>query len=63
MAIGQLTMQNLHFYTAHFDFTTAQIVINCTLKYALGIVNLLPYKAYMTRTQSLKKCFYKPLEV
>ena len=36
MAIGQLTMQNLHFYTAHFDFTTAQIVINCTLKYALA---------------------------
>ena len=35
MAIGQLTMQKLHFYTAHFDCTTAQIVINCTLKYAL----------------------------
>ena len=35
MAIGQLTIQKLHFYTAHFDFTTAQIVINCTLKYAL----------------------------
>src|SRR6218665_219287 len=26
---------NCTFYTAHFDFTTAQIVINCTLKYAL----------------------------
>ena len=24
------------FYTTHFDFTTAQIVINCTLKYALS---------------------------
>jgi len=28
-------MQQLHIYTAYFDFTTAQIVINCTLKYAL----------------------------
>src|SRR6218665_4178802 len=27
---------NCTFYTAHFDFTTAQIVINCTLKYALS---------------------------
>jgi len=35
MAIGQLTMQKLNFYTTHFDFTTAQIVINCTLKCAL----------------------------
>ena len=26
---------NCTFYTAHFDFTTAEIVINCTLKYAL----------------------------
>jgi len=26
----------LHIYTAHFDFSTAQIVINCTLKYALN---------------------------
>ena len=34
IAIGQLAMQQLHIYTAHFDFTTAQIVINCTLKYA-----------------------------
>ena len=33
IAIGQLTMEQLN--TAHFDFTTAQIVINCTLKYAL----------------------------
>jgi len=32
MAIGQLTMQQLHIYTAHFDVTSAQIVINCTLK-------------------------------
>jgi len=30
-------MQKLHFYTAHFDFTTAEIVINCTLKYALAV--------------------------
>ena len=37
------TMQKMHilklhilrFSTAHFAFTTAQIVINCTLKYAL----------------------------
>jgi len=35
MAIGQLTMQQLHNYTAQFDFTTAHIVINCMLKYAL----------------------------
>ena len=28
-------MQQLHIYIAHFDFTTAHIVINCTLKYAL----------------------------
>ena len=26
---------NCTFYTAHFDLTTAQIVINCVLKYAL----------------------------
>jgi len=26
---------NWTFFTAHFDFTTAQIVFNCTLKYAL----------------------------
>jgi len=26
---------NCTFYTAHFEFTTAQIMINCTLKYAL----------------------------
>jgi len=30
MAIGQLTMQKSTFYTAQFDFTTAQIVINCS---------------------------------
>jgi len=35
MAVGQLTMQKLHSCTAQFDFTTAHIVINCTLKYAL----------------------------
>src|SRR6218665_2008176 len=35
MTIGQLTIHNCTFYTAHFDFTTARIVINCTLKYAL----------------------------
>jgi len=27
-------MHKLPFSTAHFDITTAQIVINCTLKYA-----------------------------
>src|SRR6218665_2883232 len=37
MAIGQLTMQQLHICTAYFDFTTAQIEINRTLKYALGM--------------------------
>jgi len=36
MAIGQLTMQQLQIIHCAFDFTTAQIVINCMLKYALG---------------------------
>ena len=27
--------KNAHVFTAHFDFTTAQIVIICTLKYVL----------------------------
>ena len=40
MAIGQLTTQKLHFCTAHFHLKTAQIVINCTLKYAMGHINL-----------------------
>jgi len=35
MAIGQLAMQQLLIYTAHFDFTTAEIMINCTFKHAL----------------------------
>src|SRR6218665_4027596 len=35
MEIGQSTIQQLHIYTGHFRFATAQIVINCTLKYAL----------------------------
>src|SRR6218665_1609411 len=37
LAIGELTMQQLHMlhYTFLHVFTTAQIVINCTLKYAL----------------------------
>jgi len=35
IAIGQMAMQRLRIYTAHFDFTTAKIVINCTLRYAL----------------------------
>src|SRR6218665_957116 len=30
-----LQLHKLLFATAHFNFTTAQIVINCTLKYAL----------------------------
>ena len=30
----------IDFYTAHFHFTTAQFVINCTLKYALDIRRL-----------------------
>ena len=34
MAIDQLTMQQQQYYTEHLDFTTAQIVINCTLKCA-----------------------------
>jgi len=35
MEIYQLTMQKCTVYTAYFDFTTAQIVINCIVKYAL----------------------------
>jgi len=35
MATGQLTMEQLHILHCTFEFTTAQIVINCTLKYAL----------------------------
>jgi len=31
-----LPSAQITFYTAHFDVTTAQIVINCTLKYALA---------------------------
>src|SRR6218665_1602037 len=31
-----LQLHKLPFSTAHFNFTTAQIVINCTLKYALS---------------------------
>jgi|SRR6218665_790319 len=30
-----IEMQKLHILHYNFDFTTAQIVINCTLKYAL----------------------------
>src|SRR6218665_2451635 len=30
-----LQLHKLPFTTAHFNFTTAQFVINCTLKYAL----------------------------
>src|SRR6218665_2633121 len=32
------TCSNYVFYTTQFDFTTAQIVINCTLKYALHYI-------------------------
>src|SRR6218665_2565892 len=35
LAFGQLTMQQLHILHYTFRFTTAHIVINCTLKYAL----------------------------
>ena len=48
MAIGQLTIQKLHFYTAHFDFTTAQILINCTLKYVLPMIY--PKQLYTFKT-------------
>src|SRR6218665_889104 len=34
---------NCTFHTAHFDFTTAQIVINCTLKYSLTYIILLTF--------------------
>jgi len=34
-------MHQLHIYNAHLDFTTAQIVTNCMLKYALVFVNYL----------------------
>ena len=32
----QLQLHNSHFYNCKLHFTTAQIVISCTLKYALG---------------------------
>ena len=35
LAFGQLTMQQLHILHYTFRFTTAHIVINCALKYAL----------------------------
>jgi len=37
-----LKYNNCTFYTAHFNFTTAQIeiVINCTLKYAMAYVTV-----------------------
>jgi len=33
----------LTFTTAHFHVTTAQFVINCTLKYALGASNVVTF--------------------
>jgi len=41
MPIGQMTMKQLHIYTAHFDFTTAEIVINCKLKYVSDHISTL----------------------
>jgi len=38
MPIGQLTMQQLHILYCTVKFTTAQIVINYTLKYALPLI-------------------------
>jgi len=38
MTIGQLTMQKLHNLQCTFDLTTAQIVINSTLNYTLGVI-------------------------
>src|SRR6218665_337546 len=36
LAISQfIQCNNCTFYTTHFDFTIAPIVINCTIKYAL----------------------------
>jgi len=37
---------NCTFYNAYFEFTTAQIVINCTLKYALLLI--INYTSYET---------------
>ena len=34
---ASLQCNNCTFYTTHFDFTIAQIVINCPIKYALMI--------------------------
>jgi len=39
MAINQLTMQQVHILDCTFDCTTAQIVISCTLKYALKCIS------------------------
>jgi len=42
----------MSFTTAHFHVTTAQFVINCTLKYAL-LCNCIVYEPYVIYCQSL----------
>ena len=43
---NQSNVQQLHILHCTFDFTTAQIVINCTLKYALSFsVVLVTFKS------------------
>src|SRR6218665_3879388 len=42
MAMANGQCDNCTFYTAHLDFTTAQIVIHCTLKYALRPMTFTP---------------------
>jgi len=40
LAIGQLTLQQLHIlHTEHFYFTNVENVINCTLKYMNAVLN------------------------
>jgi len=48
-------MQQLHINTAHFDFTTAQIVINCTLKYALYDTHINTFK-HTNRQKYMHAC-------
>jgi len=48
MVIGQLSLQKLQILHYNFDFTTAQLVINCTLNYALHLTLWLNQNDVMT---------------
>src|SRR6218665_1943436 len=55
MVIGQMTLQKLQILHYNFDFTTAQIVINCTLKYALVYSRILLLLKLSSLIQFCKK--------